>query len=169
MADQYIGEIRYFTYLRGAPSGWLLCDGSTPSVQDYQELFALLGTTYGGDGQNTFGLPDLRGRVAIGAGGSYPLGNVTGSETVQLNSNQIPTHQHAIVASLGPAESPGTAPNGEFFANNVPIYTLSTTATAMSDQMIGSTGQGLPHENCAPTQALQVCICAEGVWPVNPN
>ena len=170
MADQYIGEIRYFTYMRGAPSGWLLCDGSTPNVQDYQELFALLGTTYGGDGQNTFGLPDLRGRVAIGAGGSYPLGNVVGSETVTLDSNQIPPHNHAIQASSNIATS--TDPTSQVLGTTVGVYFVATgtpSSVNMAGNATGSSGQGLPHENCAPTLALQPCICTEGVWPANPN
>lgn len=170
MSDQYIGEIRYFTYMRGAPEGWLRCDGSAQSIQNYEQLFALIGTTYGGDGQNTFGLPDLRGRVAIGAGGAAALGNVVGVETVTLNSNQIPPHNHVIQESTNAAGS--TDPTNQVFGSNVATYFVPTgtpNRVGLASNAAGITGLGLPHENCAPTLTLQPCICFAGIWPQNPN
>lgn len=169
MSDQYVGEIRYFPYQRGAPQGWLVCDGSLQNLQSYQQLAALIGTTYGGDGQSTFGLPDLRGRVAIGAGGGYPLGSTTGQETVTLNSNQLPQHNHLIGATQNGAIS--ADPTGQVFASGVALYTEQSppTLAAMQPNVIGLAGQGLPHENCAPTLALLPCICVDGMWPAKPN
>lgn len=168
MSDQYIGEIRYFTYMRGAPSGWLLCDGSTPSIGNYQTLYTLIGTTYGGDGQNTFGLPDLRGRVLVGAGAGNQLGNLSGQETVTLNSANLPPHYHNFQAStLGATSTDPT--NNVFAAAAEYLLAAGTTTVGFAGNAIGSSGQGLPHENCAPTLTLLPCICFEGVWPQNPN
>lgn len=172
MSEQYVGEIRYFPYLRGAPSGWLICDGSTPTIQQYQMLAALLGTTYGGDGSTTFGLPDLRGRVPIGAGAGTPIGQAQGSETVQLNTTHLPPHQHFIDASTQPANS--NDPTGRVFAtaaSGTALYMVPDTPSpvGMANTMVGPTGQGLPHDNCAPTLPIVACIAWDGYWPQQNN
>lgn len=173
MSNQYIGEIRYFPYLRGAPSGWLPCDGSTKSFADYSMLGQLLGTTYGGDGSTTFGLPDLRGRIAMGSSQSYPVGRQVGEEKVTLTQTQLPVHNHYLEASTTPANS--NSPAGQVFAtgenDSVLIYLTPASQpayTPMNNAMIGSVGQGLPHENCAPTLTLLACIAFQGMYPQQP-
>lgn len=173
MSDQFIGEIRLFPYFRGAPSGWLACDGSTQPITNYEALASLLGTTYGGDGSSTFGLPDLRGRVPIGAGPGNPLGSTTGTETVTLMTSQLPSHNHVIEASTAAATQ--TDPSGQVYANGttsgISPYAVpaSPGSVAMASTMVGFAGQGLPHDNCAPTLPVVACIAWDGVWPVNPN
>lgn len=168
MSEQFVGEIRFFPYNRGAPSGWLMCDGSTQNIRDYQILFQLLGTTYGGDGQNNFGLPDLRGRVPIATSPNYPLGDKQGSEKVALTVTQLPQHNHFIEASTSAATA--TDPSGMVFAAGAAgadFYAAPTTAgtRAMAGAMVGMTGQGLQHENCAPTLPIHACIAWQGIYP----
>ena len=167
MSEQFVGEIRFFPYNRGAPSGWLMCDGSMQNIRDYQILFQLLGTTYGGDGQNNFGLPDLRGRVPIATAPNYPLGDKQGSEKIALTVQQLPQHNHFIEAS--PATATAVGPAGMVFAagDGASFYTEPTTpgSIAMATTMIGGAGQGLPHENCAPTLPINACIAWQGVYP----
>lgn len=172
MSDQYIGEIRYFPYMRGAPSGWLQCDGSLQSIADYQALAAVLGTTYGGDGSSQFGLPDLRGRVPIGNGGTYPLGQAVGTETASLNVQNLPAHGHFIEASTLPGST--NDPTGMVYASapaGVALYTVPAGAAPvqMGVTAIGSSGQGLPHENCAPTMPILACIAWDGIYPTPAN
>lgn len=172
MADQYVGEIRYFPYLRGAPEGWIVCDGSEQQIASYEALAALLGQTYGGDGSSTFGLPDLRGRVPVGAAPNLPLGSTTGVETVALNGQQLPVHNHFIEAST--AAGTMTSPAGMVYAagpgSGDAFYDVPTSpgTTAMAEAMVGPAGQGLPHENCGPTLPILPCIAWDGVWPVKP-
>ncbi len=171
MSDQYIGEIRYFPYLRGAPSGWLACDGSLQNISQYDMLYAVIGTTYGGDGSTQFALPDLRGRVPIGVGGSYPIGRLVGTETVTLNTQQLPAHDHYVEASTNAGKTDD--PAGMVYAAGPPdvaFYDTPGTATpiTMGSGMVGATGQGLPHDNCAPTLPIVACIAWNGVYP-SPN
>lgn len=173
MSDQYVGEIRFFPYMRGAPEGWLVCDGSTPAISSYEALAALLGTTYGGDGSTTFGLPDMRGRVPIGVGPSNPLGAQVGQETVTLNTQQLPVHNHFIEANVTAGST--SNPSGAIYAasadTNYPFYFAPATPTnvAMNPTMVGAVGGGGPHDNCAPTMPIVVCIAWDGVWPPQNN
>src|ERR1700712_3660320 len=105
MSDPYIGEIRMFGG-NFAPNGWLFCDGSLLSIADYDTLFNLIGTTYGGDGQNTFALPNLQSRMPMHAGSGHVLGETGGTETVMLTQQQLPSHSHTQRASSGPAATP---------------------------------------------------------------
>lgn len=172
MSDQYIGEIRYFTYVRGAPTGWLACDGSSQSIATYPTLFQLLGTAYGGDGVSTFNLPDLRGRVPIGVDHFTPRGQQSGTETVTLTNQHLPQHTHMISASASTATSGD--PTGRAFAtgsNGVALYVVPTTPspTAMAGTMVGAAGKGMPHDNCAPTMAILACIATTGLYPQPDN
>ena len=174
MTTPYVGEIRWFTFPRGAPVGWQLCNGALLSIAEYQTLYTLLGTAYGGDGVNTFGVPDLRARVPIHQGqglglSAYVIGEVGGAEGVTLQSSQLGGHTHTIIAQTGAATAATPAnnmlaalPSGES------MYT-STLAGTVRDQMapteIRQTGQSLPHENCAPTLTINACIATYGVFP----
>src|SRR5215469_5557437 len=121
MAQPYIGEIRMFAG-NFAPAGWMFCQGQLLSISQYETLFNLIGTTYGGDGQSTFALPDLRGRLPIHQGPGFTLAAAGGVEKVTLTANQIPAHSHPLLASSNQASS--TNP-----ANQVPAITQASTIT----------------------------------------
>lgn len=174
MSTPYLGEIRYLPYASGrTPIGWQKCDGSLLAISQYDALYALIGTTYGGDGVNTFAVPDLQGRVAVAAGSSstgttYTLGERAGSETVTLLQSQMPSHNHLMEAS-GSAGTQ-TSPVGAVFAaspSNAAFYTNATTATAvaMNATAVAPAGQSQPHDNCAPTVAIYAFIATQGIYP----
>lgn len=178
MSDPYTGEIRLFagTY---APVGWLLCNGAQVSIAEYSTLFALIGTTYGGDGVNTFALPDLRGRLPISQGqgpglSNYVLGEVGGVEQVTLDASQIPAHTHALNATS--ATGSATAPDNTLFLatpveQNVTtsLYVVPGTSVVnlapMVPASIGNTGNGQPHSNMMPTLAINYIMAYEGIYP----
>jgi microcystin-dependent protein len=167
-----MGEIRLFPYPRGAPSDWHLCDGTLLSIAEYDALYTLLGTNYGGDGVTTFGLPDLRGRIPIHQGtgiglSTYVLGQSSGSETVTLTTQQMPAHPHIEVASTAAGNS--ASPTGNITATipGAAFYGQQGDGTAYSlpANTIGNTGSNLPHENTAPTLTLNYCIALYGIYP----
>lgn len=170
MVECYIGEIRMFagTY---APDGWALCNGQLLSISQYEALFSLIVTAYGGDGVSTFALPDMRGRIPIGMGNSrsgsnYPLGSAAGTETVTLLNTQMPVHSHAPNA-----QSEGgniTAPTNGFWAQTaVTSYEVPGAAglSPMSVQAIGAAGGSQPHENMMPYMTLSFIISTVGIYP----
>ncbi|WP_035059350.1 phage tail protein [Andreprevotia chitinilytica] len=173
MAQPYVGEIRIFagTY---APTGWFFCDGTTYSIADYEVLYALLGTTYGGNGQTTFGVPNLTGKLPVGQGtgvGLTPrvMGQMMGTANVTLTTGQIPSHNHAIQGTTNAATT--NAPD--------PTLTLGTVATAFYDSgatnppgknafasnTLGTTGQSLPHSNEMPSMSINYIIAYSGIFP----
>ncbi len=168
--EPYLGYITLVGF-NFAPQGWAFCDGSFLAISENDALFALLGTTYGGDGINTFALPDLRGRVPIhqGQGGGlspYVLGQRAGTESVTLNLNQVPTHSHSpLAAAAGTTASPG----GAIWANSSngdKIYlSTGTPASSMAGQPFGGGGGGQAHENRQPLLALNYIIALEGIFP----
>lgn len=168
MADPFIGEIRMFGG-NFAPLGWALCHGQIVSISQNDALFALLGTTYGGDGQTTFALPDLRGRAPIhkGAGaGLTPrvIGQALGAESVTLTAAQMPLHSHDRVASTNAASTasgPGAAPGASATTN---FYAGGNVDVAMA-AAVGAAGGGQPHDNMAPYQVLNFIIAMEGIFP----
>lgn len=161
--DPYIGEIRPFPF-NFAPYGWLSCDGSLVSIYDYQELYSLLGTTYGGDGQNTFGLPDLRSRVPMGAPTSTQVGQLGGAETVSLNSGQVPLHSHGLaVSTSGAVVSPVGAHPGLAAPGATPYG--AATATLGAGALSPSSGGPAAHANVQPYLAIAFCISTQGVYP----
>lgn len=169
MSSPYIGEIRMFGG-NFPPSGWMFCDGQLLPISENDALFTLIGTTYGGDGQSTFALPDLRGRAPIHMGngpglGTYSIGEQAGVESVTLTTQQIPSHTHAWMASTGPggANSP---------VNNVigspPVmkpYRAGTPGDAMSAATIQPAGGQQPHENLQPYLTISFIISLFGVFP----
>lgn len=173
MSTPFVGEIRMFGFSR-TPNGWQACDGSLLPISQYEVLFALIGTTYGGDGQTTFAVPDLRGRLPIhqGAGpglSNYVIGQVSGTESVTLLQGQMPAHSHTLVATTaaassttpGPTLLPATVSGDNFYVNT----TTGNTPLAMSAQMLGPSGGTQPHENCMPTMTVQYCIAWAGIFP----
>lgn len=175
--EPFIGQIQLFGF-NFAPRGWAFCDGRLLSIAQNNALFALLGTMYGGDGQTTFGLPDLRGRVAIGMGqgpglSNYTQGQLAGVEHVTLNINQIPAHNHLI--NVSNVDGTSNTASGNFLATGnaiierstkVPanIYGTSLNAT-MSPQAVALAGSGMPHENMQPYLVLNYCIALQGIFP----
>lgn len=162
MSNPYLGEIRLFggNY---APLGWAVCAGQLLPVAQYDALFTLLGTTYGGDGQTTFGLPDLRGRVPVHQGPLHTLGEQGGQETVTLLAGQMPAHSHVAQGSTAAAQS--GAPAGRVLAatSAAPVY--STTGSTTSLGLTSAAGGNQPHENMQPFLALQFIIALEGIYP----
>jgi len=165
MADPFLGEIRMFGG-NFAPAGWATCDGQLLPISQNTALFSLLGTSYGGNGQTTFGLPDLRGRIAINQSGDLPLGQSAGAETATLASSQLPGHNHpARCATAGTSQSPAgqywaADPNGE-----VAAYNNASDGKTLSTAAVGLTGGGQAHENMQPFLAISFIIALQGIYP----
>ena len=174
MTTPYVGEIRMFGFSR-TPTGWLACDGSIIPIADYQVLYTLIGTTYGGDGQSSFALPDLRGRVPIHQGTGQnltprTLGQIGGTEQVTLTTGQIPSHSHIVLASTQAATTDTPDPTVALAsgASTDYIYYPAQTGGTAEPMSVNSgqfQGSGLGHENCAPTLTASFCIAWAGVFP----
>jgi microcystin-dependent protein len=168
MSEPFLGEIRTFGF-NFAPQGWAFCNGQTLPIAQNTALFSLLGTFYGGNGQTTFNLPDLRSRVAIhqfaGPGlSSYSLGQTGGTESVTLTSGEMPAHTHQAFANGAPGTS--TRPDGAVPARTTAdIYAGASDGTAMNAGMIGNAGANLPHGNIQPFLVLNFCIALQGIFP----
>lgn len=169
MGQPYVGEIRIFAG-NFAPLGWLMCDGSLQPISEYETLFNLIGTTYGGDGQNTFGLPDLRGRVPLHQGqgsGLSPrvMGELAGAESVMLTSQQIPSHEHPFMAAT--AVGSLAAPAGALVAQSpqIQLYVEGGPDTNMSPNAVKLTGENAPHTNMMPYICINYIISLYGIFP----
>ena len=147
-----------------APAGWMFCDGQLLPISEYETLFNLIGTTYGGDGQETFALPDLRSRVPIHMGQGYILSQTGGAETVVLTQNQIPSHSHAPLAQSAPGNR-STPANGVWAASALNQFTPNAPNSTMSAAALGATGGGQPHDNMVPFQAVNFIISLFGIFP----
>lgn len=162
MSQSYIGEIRMGGW-NFAPQGWAFCDGTPLQISQNETLFALIGTTYGGDGQTTFNLPDLRGRIPVHQGKSFLMGAPGGSETVTLTPAQLPTHNHAIVCST----AAGTSGNPSGLAPALApaaAYNPAGNPTPMAN-VLGNYGAGQPHENLMPYLCITFIIALVGIYP----
>lgn len=173
MSTPYVGEIRLFPY-NFAPNGWFDCDGRILSIAEYEVLYTLLGTTYGGDGINTFGLPNLCGRVPIHQGtglgmGTYVLGQIAGNENITLLSNQMPAHTHAYYGVNSAGSSAAPAANLQLGAvSGDVLYTTSTASipsVTMAPTAVSSMGGSQPHDNTMPSLVARFCIAWAGVFP----
>ncbi len=168
MSDPYVGEVRLFAG-NFAPLGWAFCQGQLVPISENEPLFNLIGTTYGGDGQQTFGLPDLRGRVPVHQGqglGLTPrqMGEMAGVESVTLTAGQMPAHSHALRASTAAASV--TTPAGALLgATSVNSYDNASAGTPMAAAAITGAGGSQPHDNMAPTLALNYIISLFGIYP----
>ena len=162
MSDPYIGEIRMFGG-NFAPLGWLFCQGQLLPISQYDALFNLIGTTYGGDGQNTFALPDLQSRMPVHQGSGYTLGQAGGVETVTLNGNQNPAHSHQpMAAAVATSQSPGSN-FWASYANN--SYSSQPPAAPMAANALNLAGGNQPHENMSPYQVINFIVATEGIYP----
>ncbi len=177
MADPFIAEIRLFPF-NFAPIGWALCQGQLLPISQYTAVFSLVGTTYGGDGRSTFGLPNLQGRVPIHSGngaGLSPvvLGEMNGVETVTLQQTQMPSHNHPL-NSVAAAATANTPASGQMTAEghgegrgaySIRSYAASGTSTTLTPAAVGNAGGGLPHNNLQPYLTLNWCIALQGIFP----
>jgi len=168
MQDPFIGNIIMFggTF---PPLGWAFCDGSLLAISQYEALFTLIGTTYGGDGQNTFGLPDLRSRIPIHQGqgsglSNYVIGQVAGTETVTLTAQQMPAHTHGVLSNSGTGTSSDPTNNFLGAQSDLLEYFAAPNATMKANAMSNSPG-GSSHDNIMPYQALNYVIALEGIYP----
>lgn len=169
--DQFIGQLMVVPYTY-CPLGWTETNGQLLAISQNTALFSLLGCTYGGDCQTTFGLPDLRGRVAVhvGTGNSLPpvqLGEVFGQESTTLTLGQLPMHTHALLASSGNPDdpTPNNALLGTFPPTGAKIYSLDAADTTMNGQAIGPAGNSQPFDQEQPSLGLRYCIALEGIYP----
>ncbi len=164
--DNYVGEIRQFGG-NFAPQGWAFCNGQLMSISENDVLFTLVGTTYGGDGQNTFGLPNLQGRVPIHQGTNqttYVMGQLAGQEQVTLATNQLPTHNHlATASSVGGSDNPSGNVWGAS-TTGLP-YEVPPGSVTMNPGSIGMAGSTLPHDNMHPFLAVSFIISLYGIYP----
>lgn len=176
MSQPYVGEIRCFGF-NFAPRDWAFCNGQIMPIAQNEALFAILGTTYGGDGQTTYALPNLQGRVPMHWGNSSStglntqIGEAMGQATVTLNTNQIPAHAHQIAAAdINPQATRSAAPTaasylstakGTFVYQKPPV----TPNATFSPRAITQTGNSFPHENMQPYLAVNFCISLFGIFP----
>jgi microcystin-dependent protein len=164
MSQPYVGEIRMFAG-NFAPIGWSLCNGSLIAIAENTTLFNLIGTTYGGDGLNTFALPDLRGRVPIHQGGSDVIGASGGVETVTLSVAQIPAHTHRQVATTA-AATPAAGPGGNMVASSATTqFYGASPSTPMAGVALDLKGSNQPHDNMAPFLGVSLIISLFGIFP----
>lgn len=171
MSDPYIGEIRMFAG-NFAPQGWALCDGTLQAISENEALFALIGTTYGGDGQSTFALPDMRGRLPLHQGTGPGLtarvmGQMFGSEEVTLLETQLPSHAHPLIVSTLDAVTsevsnalPAGQPGDTLYLSNP-----SVAAASMSNRVLQTAGGSQPHENAMPFLCVNFIISLFGIFP----
>lgn len=171
--ESYVGDIRLFGG-NFAPRGWALCNGALLSISEYQLLYTLIGTRYGGDGQTTFALPDLRGRVPVGQGqgpglSSRLMGQVYGSESVTLLTPQMPQHTHALNATTAAATS--AQPTGMLFSQTgkdnlyAPMPATDPQPQTMAPNALTAAGGSQAHDNTMPSMAINFIIALEGYFP----
>lgn len=171
MSEPFIGQIAIFGF-NFPPRGWALCNGQLLAIAQNTALFSLLGTTYGGNGQTTFALPDLRGRVPVHFGqgpglSSYALGQSAGTETVTLLTTQIPAHTHALncQSEAGNTGSPVGAVLAKEGAGLAAPYQGGVANSIMAASSIGAAGGSQPHSNIQPYLTINFCIALEGIFP----
>ncbi len=165
MAQPYVGEIRMFAG-NFAPAGWMFCEGQLLPISENETLFQLIGTTYGGDGQSTFGLPDLRGRIPIHQGNPFILAETGGAEEITLTVNQIAAHSHPLLASTsaGNSVNPGNNVTAQT-DGTIFLYISDPTSTNFNPASIGLVGGSQPHTNFQPYLCVDFIISLFGIFP----
>jgi len=177
MSEPFLSEIKLVSF-NFPPKGWALCNGQLLPINQNQALFSLLGTTYGGNGQTNFALPNLRGRVPIHMGNGHTLGEAAGSTSVTVNTQQLPTHTHTLSArndvvlpDAGPQD-----PTGNFYAQaqvalqggntaSVSLYADPSNLTTLNPQAVSNVGGSQPHNNMMPYLTLNFIIALQGIFP----
>jgi len=164
MAQPYVGEIRMFAG-NFAPAGWMMCDGQLLPISENETLFQLIGTTYGGDGESTFALPNLQSRVPIHQGNGFILAETGGAEEITLTVSQIPAHSHPFLATLNPGATTNAQPNLTANSPNVGLYIEDVPTVNMSAQAISAVGGSQPHTNLQPFLCINFIISLFGIFP----
>ena len=162
MGQPDIGEIRMFAG-NFAPAGWMFCEGQILPISEYDTLFNLIGTTYGGDGQSTFALPDLRGRLPLHRGSNFQIGQPGGVESVTLTTTQIPQHSHPLLATSDPGTT--TNPPRNLLAKGGMAYIQDVGASPLNSASISATGGSQPHTNFQPYLCISFIISLFGIYP----
>jgi microcystin-dependent protein len=164
VAQPYVGEIRIFAG-NFAPAGWMFCEGQLLPISEYETLFNLIGTTYGGDGQSTFALPDLRGRIPLHFGNGFTLAETGGVETVTLTTQQIPAHNHAFLGSTGLASDANVLNNVVAQSTQFFPYININPSVVMAPQSIAPVGGSQPHNNFQPYLCMNYILSLFGIFP----
>jgi microcystin-dependent protein len=162
VSEPFLSEIKIVSF-NFSPKGWAMCNGQLLPINQNQPLFALLGTTYGGNGQTTFALPNLRGQVPIHFGNGHTLGETGGSTSATLNIQQLPTHLHTLSASPTNADVP--VPTGSFFGGANNAYTSAANLTTLDSRTVSNVGGSQPHNNMMPYLVLNFIIALQGIFP----
>lgn len=164
MSEPFLAEVRIFGF-NFPPRGWATCDGQILPINQYQSLYSLMGTTYGGDGRTTFGLPDLRGRAALHTGDGIALGATgLGEERHTLTATEMPPHTHPLQATSANASSKNPAGNVYARAGSNTYHTPGS-AVALHAGTVANQGSGQGHENMQPFQVVNFCIALQGLFP----
>ena len=164
MAQPYVGEIRMFAG-NFAPAGWMFCEGQLLPISENETLFQLIGTTYGGDGESTFALPDLRGRLPIHQGNGFILAETGGAEEITLTVQQIPVHNHVFLGSKGVGNQASPVGFLPAASNTVSLYKAAAPPTPRNAQAMGPTGGSQPHTNFQPYLCIDFIISLFGLFP----
>ena len=166
MSEPFLAEIRILSF-GFAPRGWALCNGQLLPINQNQALFALLGTTYGGDGRVTFALPDLRGRAPLHFGTAIVLGERAGAEAVALTASELPAHSHAVLADAEVATT--SLPTSALLAKKprygADVYATPQSLVELRGDAVATAGGGLPHDNMQPFATLNFVIALQGIFP----
>ena len=164
MAQPFIGELRMFAG-NFAPAGWAFCDGRLLSIAEYDMLFNLIGTTYGGDGQSTYAVPDLRGRIPIHQGNGFILGETGGAEEITLTTQQIPAHSHPLIATTSVANQSSPSNNVPAQSTAADLYIEDTATAALAPNSVAPVGGSQPHTNFQPYLCVDFIISLFGLFP----
>ena len=164
MAQPYVGEIRMFAG-NFAPAGWMFCEGQLLPISENETLFQLIGTTYGGDGQSTFALPDLRGRIPLHFGNGFILAETGGAEEITLTVSQIPQHNHPFLASGNTATGSNPQDNVNDQNTTILLYTIGGASDNFNPGAVTSTGGSQPHTNFQPYLCVDFIISLFGIFP----
>lgn len=164
MAEPFLSEIRMMSFVF-APKGWALCNGQFLPINQNQALFSLLGTTYGGNGQTTFQLPDLRGRVPIHMGDGHILGEKAGSSAVTITQQQLPQHIHFLNGTSNAATTDTPANTVQLAQSGLDLWRAPTNLVAMEPGAVSSVGGSQPHTNMMPYLTISFCIALQGIFP----
>ena len=163
MSSPFIGEIRMFAG-NFAPVGWAFCNGAVIPISQNDALFNLIGTTYGGDGQSTFALPNLQSSVPVHVGPGFALGQTGGAETVTLTTSQIPAHSHVPQANSAPGTQAGPS-GGAWAESTLDQFSSSSPSVNMSPTALGSSGGSQPHDNMVPFLVINFILSLFGIFP----
>ena len=162
MSQPFLSEIKMVTF-NFPPKGWAFCNGQVLPINQNQALFSLLGTTYGGNGQTTFQLPNLQGRVPVHMGSGFTLGQNGGQTSHTLTISEMPAHPHTFQGTSNNADNVGVG--GNLMATSANLYTPAANLTTLDPSTVGNAGGSQPHENMQPYLTINFCIALQGIFP----